>query len=157
MISHKNWLKHFIFQDNITVAAKIHDVGKIYIPMELLSKPSKLTQPEVALIQEHPTIGYDIVKDFPFDDSIKRMVLEHHERLNGSGYPHHLQGNQIQFESKVLAVSDVVCAMLEHRPYRPAIPKEVIINELVSKQNILYDQTVVEAAVQLLETYEIHH
>jgi PAS domain S-box-containing protein len=125
--------------DEISISATIHDLGKISIPSEILSKPTKLTDIEFSLIKTHPHSGYDILKNIDFPWPIARIVLEHHERMNGSGYPNGLTGDNILLESKILAVADVVEAMASHRPYRPSLGIDVALEEIEKNKGILYD------------------
>ena len=115
--------------NGIHLAAIIHDLGKIQIPAEILSKPGKLTDIEFMLIKTHPQAGYDILKDVKFPWPIADIVLQHHERLDGSGYPQGLKGGQILLESRIMTVADVVEAMSSHRPYRSALGIEAALNE----------------------------
>jgi HD-GYP domain-containing protein (c-di-GMP phosphodiesterase class II) len=107
--------------DGIRMAATIHDLGKISVPADILSKPIKLTNIEFSLIKTHSQSGYDILKDIDFPWPVARTVLEHHERMNGSGYPNGLTGDHLLLESRILAVADVVESMASHRPYRPSL------------------------------------
>jgi PAS domain S-box-containing protein len=131
--------------EGIRMAGNIHDIGKISVPAEILSKPGSLTDIEFALIKAHPKTGYDILKGIEFPWNIARIVLQHHERLDGSGYPQGLCGEDILLEARILAVADVVEAMASHRPYRPALGLEKAVEEIRSKKNRLYDAGVVEA------------
>ncbi|MBI5606007.1 MAG: PAS domain S-box protein [Deltaproteobacteria bacterium] len=135
--------------DGIRLAAVIHDLGKISVPAEILSVPRALTQVERGLVENHSRIAYDILKDIEFPWPIARMVLEHHERLNGSGYPQGLTGEEILLESRILAVADVVEAIASHRPYRPALGIEKALEEIETKKGILYDTEVVEICLKL--------
>lgn len=135
--------------EGIRMAGMIHDLGKIAIPAEILSKPSRLTPIEFALIQIHPRVGYDIVADIDFPWPIARMILEHHERLDGSGYPQGLSREGILPESAILAVADVVEAMSTHRPYRPALGVETALAEITDRRAVLYDPDVVDACLRL--------
>jgi PAS domain S-box-containing protein len=137
--------------EGIGMAGNIHDIGKISVPAEILSKPGILTDIQFALIKTHPKTGYEILKgiDFPWD--IARIVLQHHERLDGSGYPQGLCGNDILLEARILAVADVVEAMSSHRPYRPALGIEKALEEILSKKGILYDSRVAEAFEKALK------
>lgn len=130
--------------------AEIHDIGKVSIPAEILNRPKRLDDFEFALIKAHPKIGYDIVKDIDFPWPIATMILQHHERLDGSGYPNHLKGDEILLEAKILAVADVVEAMMNHRPYRPAQGLDAAIEEISQNSGRLYDPDVVAASVRLL-------
>jgi len=131
--------------EGIRMAGNIHDIGKISIPAEILSKPGSLTDIEFALIKAHPKTGYDILKGIEFPWNIARIVLQHHERLDGSGYPQGLCGEDILLEARILAVADVVEAMASHRPYRPALGLERAVEEIRSQRGRLYDAGVVEA------------
>lgn len=135
--------------EGIRVAAVIHDVGKIAVPAEILSKPKKLTEIEFSLIRVHSTVGYDILKDIDFPWPIARMVLEHHERLDGSGYPNGRRAEDILMESRILTVADVVEAMASHRPYRPSLGIDAALEELAAKKGIHYDDEVVAACQTL--------
>ena len=125
------------------MAAVIHDIGKIYVPSEILSRPTKLTDTEFALIKTHPEVGYEILKTIDFPWNVAEIVFQHHERLNGSGYPRGLKDEDILFEAKILAVADVVEAMSSHRPYRPSRGFKATIKELEINKGILYDEQVV--------------
>jgi HD-GYP domain-containing protein (c-di-GMP phosphodiesterase class II) len=131
------------------VAAQVHDIGKISIPAEILTKPTKLTAGEWALIREHPETGYTILKDIPFAWPIAEIVHEHHERLDGSGYPLGLKGDAILPEAKVLAVADMVEAMASHRPYRPAIKLKIVLEQIEKEAGSLLDSEAVRACVAL--------
>jgi PAS domain S-box-containing protein/putative nucleotidyltransferase with HDIG domain len=135
--------------EGLRVAAIIHDIGKLSVPAEILSKPSKLTKIEFSLIQTHVQSGYDILKDIEFPWPIARMVIEHHERINGSGYPNGLTGDNLLLESRILAVADVVEAMASHRPYRAALGIEPALEEIEKNKGILYDAAVADACVRL--------
>jgi len=135
--------------EGIRMAAIIHDVGKVYVPSEILSKPSKLTELEMSIIKTHPQIGYDILEPIEFPWPVALIVLQHHERLDGSGYPRGITDKDILFEAKVLMVSDVVEAMASHRPYRAAIGINEALNEITNNKNTLYDSRVVDTCVKL--------
>ena len=135
--------------DGILMAAIIHDIGKISVPAEILSKPSKLTDLEFGLIKTHAQSGYDILKDIEFPWPIARMVLEHHERMDGSGYPGNLNGDDILMEARILAVSDVVEAMGSHRPYRPSRGIDAALEEIENKRGTHYDTSTVDACLRL--------
>jgi HD-GYP domain-containing protein (c-di-GMP phosphodiesterase class II) len=134
--------------DNIRMAGAIHDLGKISVPAEILSKPSRLNDIEFAFIKTHPQAGYDILKA-TFPGSIAQTVLQHHERLDGSGYPSGVSGESILLEARVLAVADVVEAMASHRPYRPSRGIENALAEITQNRGILYDPKVVDACLNL--------
>ncbi len=143
--------------EGLYLAAQIHDIGKISIPAELLSMPRKLTDIEFALMKTHSQSGFDILKDIEFPWPIARIILEHHEKLNGSGYPLGKTGSSILPESRILAVADVVEAVASHRPYRAALGIQVAMNEIEKNVNIYYDADVVEACLTLFRkrTYEL--
>ncbi|MEW6187940.1 MAG: PAS domain S-box protein [Thermodesulfobacteriota bacterium] len=135
--------------NSVRMAGIVHDIGKIAIPAEILSKPTKLSDIEFKLIMAHPQTSYDILKDIDFPWPLARIVLQHHERLNGSGYPKGLSGNAICFEARLLAVADVVEAISSHRPYRPAYSIETALEEVEKHKGSLYDKEVVEACLKL--------
>jgi PAS domain S-box-containing protein len=135
--------------DGIRMAAAIHDLGKISVPAEILSKPTKLTNLEFSLIKTHAQSGYDILKDIEFPWPIAKMVLEHHERMNGSGYPNGLTGDNILMESRILAVADVVESMASHRPYRSALGIDKALEEIEKNRGTLYDNAVADACLRL--------
>jgi PAS domain S-box-containing protein/putative nucleotidyltransferase with HDIG domain len=138
----------------IYTAAIIHDIGKIQVPSEILSKPGKLSQPEFSLIKGHSQVGYDILKNADFPYPLSQWVLEHHERLNGSGYPNGLTAGQISLEGKILAVADVVEAMASHRPYRPSLGIENALAEISEQKGVLYDADVADACLKLFKEEE---
>ncbi|MBS3780964.1 MAG: response regulator [Desulfovermiculus sp.] len=137
--------------EGIYLAGLIHDLGKVSIPAEILSKPTKLLDIEFSLIKAHPQVGYDILKDITFPWPIAHMVLQHHERLDGSGYPQGLTEGNILFESKVLAVADVVEAMSSHRPYRPGLGLDKALDEVHRNREKLFDPQVVDACLRLFQ------
>jgi HD-GYP domain-containing protein (c-di-GMP phosphodiesterase class II) len=144
--------------EGLFLAATIHDVGKINIPAELLSKPGKLLPLEFQMIQTHAQTGYDIIKGINFPWPIGQMVLQHHERLDGSGYPNRLKGEAILIEARILAVADVVDAMLAHRPYRPALGLDAALAEIEAGRGRLYDPAVADACIALFRQkgFEFH-
>jgi len=135
----------------LRMAAIIHDIGKLYIPTEILTKPVKLTDAEFNLIKIHPQIGYDILKGIEFPWPVADIVIQHHERLNGSGYPRGLKDKDILIEAKIIAVADVVEAMVNDRPYRPMVGVDKMLKEIQGKKNSHYDATVVDACVKILK------
>jgi len=135
--------------DGIRMAASIHDIGKISVPAEILSKPTKLRGTESELIKDHSQAGYEILKDIDFPWPIARIVLEHHERINGSGYPKGLKGKEILIESKIITVADVVEAIASHRPYRPALGIDIALEEIVNNKGVFYDPEVVDACLRV--------
>jgi len=130
-------------------AAMVHDIGKITIPASILSKPGKVSDVEYKLIKTHSRTGYEIIKNIEFPYPIEKIILQHHERLDGSGYPLGLKDKDIMFEAKILAVADVVEAMSSHRPYRPALGINKALEEIDNNKGILYDTNVVEACKNL--------
>jgi PAS domain S-box-containing protein len=132
-------------------AALLHDLGKLGIPLEILSKPGKLNEMEFNLIKIHPQISYSILKNIPFPWPVAEIAFQHHERLDGSGYPRGLKGEEILLEARILAVADVVEAMSSHRPYRPALGIEEALKEIESKKGKLYDPEVVDACLRLFK------
>ncbi len=139
------------------LAAMIHDLGKIGIPAEILAKPGRLSAMEHGLVRDHVNIGFKIIKDIPFPWPIAKIIQQHHERVDGSGYPHGLAGDAILLESKILAVADVVETMASHRPYRAALGIEAALDEIMAQSGIAFDSEVVEACLRLFRDrgYEI--
>jgi putative nucleotidyltransferase with HDIG domain len=135
--------------EGLRVASLIHDIGKIAVPAEILNRPGKLNDYEMNIIRIHSEAGNDILKKIDFPWPVAQIVLQHHERLNGSGYPQGLQGSDILQEAKILAVADVVEAMASHRPYRPALGVEAALEEITKNKDNLYDPEVVDACVKL--------
>ncbi|MGD0346875.1 MAG: HD domain-containing phosphohydrolase [Terracidiphilus sp.] len=133
----------------LRLAASIHDLGKIGIPAEILVKPGRLTEFQHNLLKEHAQLGYEIVKKVEFPWPIAQMILQHHERLDGSGYPQGLKAEDVLLESRILAVADVVEAMSSHRPYRPSRGIDAALDEVLSKSGTLYDPEAVEACTNL--------
>jgi len=135
--------------EGIKFAAQIHDIGKLYVPAEILSKPTKLSELEYAIIKTHPQAGYEILKNIEFPWPIADIVLQHHERLDGSGYPAGLKDGEILPEARILSVADVVEAMSSHRPYRPSFGIDKALEEVSLNSGILYDSQAVFACQQL--------
>jgi len=135
----------------IYTAGLLHDVGKIAIPSEILTKPAKLTEIEMEFVKTHPGVGYEILSGISFEYPIAEIILQHHERLDGSGYPQGLKGEEILFDAQIIAVADVVEAISSHRPYRPALGIEHALNEINSKKGILYIPEIVEVCIELFE------
>ncbi|HNQ00958.1 MAG: PAS domain S-box protein [Syntrophobacterales bacterium] len=135
----------------IYVAASIHDLGKIYVPAEILSKPGHISDIERGIIRTHPQVGYDILKSIDFPWPIAEIVLQHHERLDGSGYPRGLRDGDIRIEARILGLSDVVESMGSHRPYRPTLGMERALAEIRKNRGTLYDPEVVDACLRLFE------
>ena len=135
----------------IRLASMIHDVGKIGIPAEILSKPTKLTEIEYSLIKTHPETGSELLKSIPFDWPIAEMVRQHHERMDGSGYPKGLKGEEINLGARIIAVADVVDSMCSHRPYRAALGMGKAEEELLRGRGTAYDAKVVDTCISYLE------
>jgi len=135
--------------NGIRMAGMIHDIGKMTIPADILSKPSTLSRIEFELIKSHPEAGYKILKTITFPYPVAKIAYQHHERIDGSGYPQGLKGNEILIEARVLAVADVVEAMASHRPYRPALGIDAALKEIEENRGVLYDNTVVDACLIL--------
>ena len=131
------------------MAGVIHDLGKISVPAEILSKPGRINTVEFNLIKSHSRIGYDILKTIDFPWPVADIVYEHHERLDGSGYPRGLVADEISIGGRIMAVADVVEAMASHRPYRAALGLDSALEEVVRYSGVLYDSNVVEACVSL--------
>jgi putative two-component system response regulator len=143
--------------DGIRMAGLIHDLGKISVPAEILTKPSGLSNIEFSLIKMHPQAGYDILKDIDFPWPIAKIILQHHERMDGSGYPHGLSGkDSILLEARIIAVADVFEAMSSHRPYRPALGIEKALDELTKGKGVRYDQDAVDACVKVISSGRYH-
>ena len=136
----------------VRFASLLHDIGKIAIPADILNKPGKLNPIELGLIRQHPRSGYEILKDIDFGTPVAETVIQHHERLDGSGYPSGLSGEEIFLEAKIIAVADVVEAISSHRPYRAALGIDEAVAEIKSKSGILYDENVVRSCLEILES-----
>jgi putative two-component system response regulator len=134
---------------HVYIASLLHDVGKIKIPSEILSKPGKLTPQEFELIKIHPVVGHEITKPLGFDYEVDVMILQHHERLDGSGYPYGVKDGQILDGSRILTVADVVESIMSHRPYRPSLGLDVAISEIQKNEGRYYDEKVVSACTNL--------
>lgn len=135
--------------EGVRMSGLVHDIGKISVPFEVLSRLGKLSKLEMSLVQQHSTSGYNILKDIEFPWPIARIVLEHHERLDGSGYPQGLKGDEILLEARVIAVADVTEAMSSHRPYRPALGMDLAFEEISKNRGTLYDPDAVDACLRL--------
>lgn len=133
----------------IHMAAVIHDIGKIYVPAEILSKPGKLTEIEFLMIKTHPKVSYDILKMVEFPWPIAKIVLQHHERNDGSGYPFGLTRDDIMIEAKIISIADVIEAITFHRPYRSAVGIDKALQEVCDKRGVLYDPEIVDACMRL--------
>ena len=135
--------------EGVRVAGTIHDLGKIVVPAEILSKPGQITEIEFGMIKAHPQTGHDILQDMEFPWPLAQIVLQHHERMDGSGYPQGLSGENTLLEARILAVADVVEAMASHRPYRPALGTDKALEEIQQNRGTLYDTEVVDACVKI--------
>ncbi len=140
--------------DQLRMAAAIHDIGKMFVPSDILSKPGKLSNMEFDLIKTHAQGGYDIVKGMDFPFSVAQAILQHHERLNGSGFPNRLKGEEMLLEAKILAVADVVEAMASHRPFRSALGIEEALEEISRNKGRLYDPDAVDACLDLFNSHK---
>ncbi len=135
--------------EGVRIAGIIHDIGKISIPAEILSKAAKLTAVEFSFVKEHAWIGYEILKDVESPWPLAEIVYQHHERMDGSGYPRNLKGDEILMEARILAVTDVVESMASHRPYRPALGIDAALGEIEKNKGTLYDASVVDTCLRL--------
>jgi PAS domain S-box-containing protein/putative nucleotidyltransferase with HDIG domain len=135
--------------EGIRMASSIHDIGKLSIPSEILSKPTKLTDNEFSLIKEHSRSGYEMLKNVESPWPLAQIIYQHHERMDGSGYPRNLKGEEILIEARIMAVADVVEAMASHRPYRPAVGIEAALEEIEKNKGIIYDDAVADACLKL--------
>jgi response regulator RpfG family c-di-GMP phosphodiesterase len=140
--------------EGLMLASVVHDIGKIRIPAEILSKPGRLDEWERGIIVQHPQSGYDILQSIDFPWPIARIVLQHHERLDGSGYPQALKGDDIILEARILAVADTVEAMASHRPYRPGLGLPMALDEIRRGSATLYDPGVVDACLRVCHSGE---
>ncbi len=141
--------------EGIRIAGLLHDIGKISVPAEILNKPGKLSKNEFNLIKEHPRIGYDIVKEIEFEQPIAQSILQHHERIDGSGYPQGILGENIILEARILAVVDVVEAMSSHRPYRPSLGIDKALDEISKNRSTFYDPDVVDMCIRSFKEKEL--
>jgi HD-GYP domain-containing protein (c-di-GMP phosphodiesterase class II) len=135
--------------EGIRIAGSIHDIGKLSIPAEILSKPTKLSEIEFSLIKEHSWQGFEILKGVESPWPLAEIVYQHHERMDGSGYPRNLKGEEICMEARILVVADVVEAMASHRPYRPSLGIDAALNEIEKNRGTLYDKVVVDTCLKL--------
>jgi putative nucleotidyltransferase with HDIG domain/PAS domain S-box-containing protein len=136
--------------EGLRLGAMIHDIGKIYVPAEILNRPGRLSHAEFEIIKSHTEVGYDIIKDVKFPWPVADMVVQHHERLDGSGYPRGLRGDEIILEARILAVADVVEAISAHRPYRPAVGIDKALLEIEEHRGTYYDTAVADACLRLI-------
>jgi len=137
--------------EGIRIASLLHDIGKVSVPTEILSKPTTLSDIEFSLIKEHSQTGSDILKAIDFSYPVAKIVLQHHERLNGSGYPNKLKSDEIILEAKIIGVADVAEAMSSHRPYRPSLGIDKALKEISKNKGILYDSEVVDACLKIFK------
>jgi hypothetical protein len=135
--------------NQLRIAAKLHDLGKVAIPTELLARPGKLSPIEFDLVKTHPQVAYNILQPLQLPGDTTEIILQHHERLDGSGYPRGLTELEILLEAKILGVADVMEAMCSHRPYRPALDASIALAELTMNKGVLYDPVAVEACLKL--------
>ena len=138
--------------EGIEFGALIHDIGKLYVPMEILNRPGKLTDIEFDLVKTHAQVGYDIVRAIDFPWPVAEMVLQHHERLDGSGYPQGLRADEITYEAKILAVADVLEAITSHRPYREAVGVDAAMAEIRSGRGTRFDEEITDVCIDLVKT-----
>ena len=137
--------------EGVHIAGLIHDIGKMAVPAEILSKPGKITKHEFGIIKSHPEVGYDILRKINFPWPISQIVYQHHERMDGTGYPQGLSGKDILMEARIMGVADVVEAMASHRPYRPARGIDKALEEISKNREVLYDPEVVDACLMLFK------
>lgn len=137
--------------EGVKLGAMLHDIGKVMVPMEILNRPGRLSKPELEIIKTHPTVGYDIVEKVEFIWPIREMILQHHERLDGSGYPNGISGDEIILEARIIAVADVTEAITSHRPYRPALGADKAIEILKEGRGSAFDSTIVDICIKLIQ------
>lgn len=142
--------------DAVTFAAMLHDIGKIHIPISVLNNSNKLSDKDKMMIRNHPKIGYSIIKDIDFNWPIADIILQHHEKLDESGYPYGLKGEEIMLEARILCVADVIEAMVNNRPYRPSLGLKEAIKELQKNKGELYDEKVVDICITLFKRDKIN-
>jgi HD-GYP domain-containing protein (c-di-GMP phosphodiesterase class II) len=133
----------------IHIISIVHDIGKIAVPGDILSKPGKLSAEEFNIVKTHPQVAYEVLRNLEFPWPVAETILQHHERLDGSGYPNGISGEAITLEARILCVADVIESMVSHRPYRPALGKEKALNEIMKNKGILYDPAVADACLKL--------
>jgi PAS domain S-box-containing protein/putative nucleotidyltransferase with HDIG domain len=137
--------------EGLRMSGELHDIGKIHVPAEILSKPGQISEAEYTIIKTHSQVGHDILKTIEFPWPVAKIVLQHHERMDGSGYPQGLKAKDILLEAKILAVADVIEAMATHRPYRPALSIEEALAEISKNKGKLYDSKVVDSCLKVFE------
>lgn len=135
---------------NLHIAAKLHDLGKIQLPLEVLNKPGKLTEEEYELVKRHSSVGYELLQSFDFGFPLAEIVKQHHERMDGSGYPSGLKGDEILYLSQIIAVADIADAMLSNRPYRKPLSKSFVIETLSTYSDLYYPREIIEAGIEEL-------
>ena len=135
--------------EGIRISSAVHDLGKISVPAEILSKPGRLTEKEFSLITDHPQIGFELLETISFKWPVARLVRQHHEKIDGSGYPQGLKDGDILDGAKIITVADVVEAMASHRPYRPALGIQIALEEITKNSGILYDPDVVNSCLSV--------
>ena len=133
----------------IHITGVVHDIGKIAVPGDILSKTGKLSSEEFNIVKTHPQVAYEVLRNLEFPWPVAETILQHHERLDGSGYPNGISGEAIILEARILCVADVVESMLSHRPYRPALGKKKALDEILNNKGILYDPAVADACSRL--------
>lgn len=141
---------------NIKIAGTLHDIGKFYVPLDLLSQTSKLSEIQRFYVMTHPEAGYDIIKEIPFKGPVAQIILQHYERMDGSGYPLGLKGANILPEARITAVTDTVEAMASHRPYRPALGIDRALDEIQKNAGKLYDLEAVNACARIIKDKEFN-
>jgi HD-GYP domain-containing protein (c-di-GMP phosphodiesterase class II) len=133
----------------IRITGAVHDIGKIAVPGDILSKPGKLSAEEFSIVKTHPQVAYDILRNLDFPWPVAETILQHHERLNGSGYPKGISGEAIILEARILCVADVIESMASHRPYRPALGEAKALDEIMQNRGVLYDPTVADVCSKI--------
>ena len=137
--------------EGLRMSGELHDIGKIHVPAEILSKPGRISEAEYTIIKTHSQVGHDILKTIEFPWPVAEIVLQHHEKADGSGYPNALKKDDILLEARILTVADVVEAISSHRPYRPSWGIEEAIDEIVRNKEIYYDSDIVDACLKVLK------
>jgi putative nucleotidyltransferase with HDIG domain len=142
--------------EGLRLGAMIHDIGKINVPGEILNRPGRITKHEFEIIKPHSQLGYEIIQGLNFPWPIEKMILQHHERIDGTGYPKGLMGDEIITEAKIIAVADVVEAISSHRPYRVALGIQAALAEIKNRKGSSFDSSIVDICVGLFEKKEFH-
>ena len=133
----------------IRIISIVHDIGKIAVPSDIINKPGKLSNDEFNIVKLHPQVAYDVLRNLEFPWPVAETILQHHERLDGSGYPNGISGEDISLEARILCVADVIEAIASNRPYRPALGKEKALDEIMQNRGTLYDPTVADACSRI--------